>query len=251
MPRSVPAKSAPNTTTIKHRMLRLRNWTNRQYQDWRIWVRQNWFRLLILGLLTFILLRKDVSLQLDLQNTQGVIPVEQLKELITYHPEEVALNTASAVPVVNAKTQQQRAYVKRFAKVAQKEMSEFGIPASITLAQGLLETNAGESPLATRHNNHFGLKCFSRSCEKGHCANFSDDSHKDFFRKFTSAWESYRAHSLLLAKSDRYQDLFKLSKTDYESWAKGLREAGYATDQAYANKLIRIIEGLKLYEYDV
>lgn len=250
MPRSVPAKSAPDTTTIKTWILQARSWTNYQFQEWKTWVRQNWFRLLILGLLTLILLRKDVSLQLDLQNAHQAIPMDQLRELMQFRPETVNFSAVTEAPVLNAKTEQQKAYIDRFAKVAQKEMIEFGIPASITLAQGLLETNAGESPLATRHNNHFGLKCFSRTCDKGHCTNFSDDSHKDFFRKFTSAWESYRAHSLLLVNSDRYQDLFKLPKSDYKSWAKGLKEAGYATDRAYANKLIRLIEGLRLYEYD-
>ncbi len=148
------------------------------------------------------------------------------------------------------KRQKQQAYVKRFAKVAQKEMGKYGIPASITLAQGLLESNVGESKLATRNNNHFGMKCFSRSCTKGHCSNFTDDSHKDFFRIYKSAWESFRAHSLLLKRSDRYQRLFELGRRDYKGWAHGLKKAGYATDKAYAEKLINLIEDLELYQYD-
>jgi len=148
------------------------------------------------------------------------------------------------------KRRKQLKYVKRFAKVAQTEMEQFGIPASITLAQGLLESNVGESKLATQNKNHFGIKCFSRSCRKGHCSNFTDDSHKDFFRIFKSAWDSYRAHSLLLKRSERYGHLFRLSERDYRAWAHGLRKAGYATDKQYGEKLINLIEDLGLHEYD-
>lgn len=148
-----------------------------------------------------------------------------------------------------AKRKKQLAYVKRFYKIAQKEMETFKIPASITLAQGLLESNVGESRLATKNNNHFGIKCFSRKCKKGHCSNFTDDSHKDFFRKYRSAWESFRAHSQLL-KADRYKGLYKLSTTDYQGWAKGLKQAGYATDPKYAEKIIELIKDLGLHEYD-
>jgi flagellum-specific peptidoglycan hydrolase FlgJ len=140
---------------------------------------------------------------------------------------------------------QQRSYIRRFAHVARAEMDQYGIPASITLAQGLLESQAGNSPLAKEANNHFGIKCFSKRCKKGHCRNFSDDHHKDFFRTYPSAWESYRAHSLFLQK-DRYKHLLELPTTDYKGWAVGLKKAGYATDPQYANKLIRLIEGLEL-----
>ena len=148
------------------------------------------------------------------------------------------------------KRKQQRSYLDRFAATATTEMQQFGIPASITLAQGLLESNAGASPLATRNNNHFGIKCFSKTCKKGHCRNFSDDSHKDFFRVYPSAWESYRAHSKMLKRKKRYRKLFDLEPTDYRSWARELRRAGYATDPQYAEKLIDLIEGLELWQYD-
>lgn len=133
-------------------------------------------------------------------------------------------------------------YIKRFAPVAIAEMHKFGIPASITIAQGLLETRAGTSSLATKNNNHFGIKCFSRNCGKGHCSNFTDDTHKDFFRKFKSAWESYRAHSKLL-RSGRYASI----EGDYRAWARGLKKAGYATAQNYDESLIRLI---RLYGLD-
>jgi len=147
------------------------------------------------------------------------------------------------------KRQKQLKYVDRFVDVAQKEMEKYGIPASITLAQGLLESNCGESRLAVKNNNHFGIKCFSRSCKKGHCSNFTDDSHKDFFRRYSNVWESYRGHSYLL-RADRYKGVYKLPADDYKGWARGLKKAGYATDKHYAEKLINLIEDLDLYKYD-
>lgn len=148
-----------------------------------------------------------------------------------------------------AKKRKQEAYVKRFAQTAQAEMDKFGIPASIILAQGLLESDAGDSKLAINNKNHFGMKCFSRTCRRGHCSNFTDDSHKDFFRIYKSPWESYRAHSYLL-QAPRYKHLYKLKSTDYKAWAKGLKKAGYATDKFYAEKLIHLIEELDLHQYD-
>ena len=148
-----------------------------------------------------------------------------------------------------AKRDRQMKYVNRHVKVAQTEMEKYGIPASIKLAQGLIETNAGASKLATQNNNHFGIKCFSRKCKKGHCSNFSDDTHKDFFRKYGSTWESYRAHSQLLTHK-RYRKIFDLEKGDYRAWAHGLKKAGYATDKRYAEKLIGIIDDLQLQRYD-
>lgn len=140
------------------------------------------------------------------------------------------------------------AYIKRFSKVAQTEMHKFGIPASIKLAQGLLESNNGKSRLAAENFNHFGLKCFSRACKKGHCSNHSDDSHKDFFRKYQSAWESWRDHSQFLM-GPRYAHL-KENNKDYKKWAKGLKKAGYATDKKYDKKLIDLIELYDLHRFD-
>ncbi len=148
-----------------------------------------------------------------------------------------------------AKQQQQLAYVDEFKLVALAEMSAHGIPASITLAQGLLESGTGRSTLARKNHNHFGIKCFSKKCRKGHCSNHSDDHHKDFFRIFENPEESYQAHSQVLMK-DRYKSLFSLPITDYRGWAHGLRKAGYATDPRYGDKLIRMIEDLELWRYD-
>lgn len=139
-------------------------------------------------------------------------------------------------------------YVERYASVAIEEMRKFGIPASITLAQGLLESDAAGSRLAQESNNHFGIKCKSK-CKGCTCRNYSDDDVYDMFRVFESPWESFREHSLLL-KGKRYSKLFQLELTDYKAWAHGLKKAGYATDKRYAYKLIQIVEELKLYRYD-
>lgn len=218
-------------------------------QDFRFWLSANWFRLLIIGVLLVIFLKKDITLQLSLKNGHPW-PATVVSQPIAESGEAIRpVNTSlrSEAPV-DASLELQRNYVERFAEVAQAEMQKYGIPASIKLGQALLETNAGASPLATRNNNHFGIKCFSKNCRKGHCSNFSDDSHKDFFRKYDSAWESFRSHSQLL-QGERYAHLFKLGK-DYRAWARGLQEAGYATDKRYAEKLIGVIESLELQRYD-
>lgn len=149
--------------------------------------------------------------------------------------------------IAEAKVELARDYVRRFAPVAIREMKQYGIPASITLAQGLLESNVGESRLSTESNNHFGIKCRTK-CRSCTCRNYSDDSIYDMFRVFDSAWESFREHSKLLA-SDRYKHLTKY-ENDYKNWAYGLKNAGYATDKRYAEKVIQIIEFLDLHEYD-
>lgn len=139
-------------------------------------------------------------------------------------------------------------YIEKYASTAIEEREQFGIPASITLAQGLLESNAGDSQLAQKEHNHFGIKCRNK-CKGCRCANYSDDSHYDMFRIFESDWQSFRAHSQLL-QSARYKHLLKLDIQDYRNWAYGLKAAGYATDPQYAEKLIQIIEAFELYRFD-
>lgn len=139
-------------------------------------------------------------------------------------------------------------YIARFNKLAITYMHTYGVPASISLAQGLCESRAGSSKLAIKAKNHFGIKCFSRKCKAGHCIRAADDSHKDFFVKYNSVWESWRAHSKMVS-SGRYAKLKKYGK-DYRKWAIGLKACGYATDPAYASKLISIIEANNLYKYD-
>lgn len=141
-------------------------------------------------------------------------------------------------------------YIDRFATVAIGEQDKFGIPASITLAQGLLESGFGKSRMANTINNHFGIKCTrGQRRQKGKCYIFEDDTKYDRFVKFESAWASYRAHSRLL-QNERYKALYTLEIDDYEGWALGLQKAGYASDNNYAKKLVRIIELYELYEYD-
>ncbi|MNU79033.1 Exo-glucosaminidase LytG precursor [compost metagenome] len=141
----------------------------------------------------------------------------------------------------------QNDYVNMWSNVAVEHMLTHRIPASITLAQGLLESGNGNSPLATQANNHFGIKCSDWTGEKIY---FDDDAKGECFRKYPSATESYNDHSLFLTKKPRYASLFQFPVDDYKSWAKGLKKAGYATHPEYAEKLIDLIERLKLYEYD-
>jgi hypothetical protein len=131
-------------------------------------------------------------------------------------------------------------YIRKYKVIAINEMNLHRIPASITLAQGLLETDNGNSELAWLANNHFGIKCKNDWTGKTY---FKDDDEKDeCFRKYDSPYESYVDHSLFLASRERYRSLFDLDIKDYEGWAKGLKAAGYATNPEYASRLIRIIE---------
>lgn len=149
-------------------------------------------------------------------------------------------------------------YINRYKEIAISEMQRTGIPASIKLAQGLLESDWGRSELARKANNHFGIKCGGNWNGDGF---YSEDDDKDkkgkiipsCFRVFDSALESYIAHSEFLTSEDkagRYAFLFQYSSSDYKSWARGLKKAGYATDRKYPSKLIEIIERYQLYKYD-
>jgi len=139
-------------------------------------------------------------------------------------------------------------YINRFKDAAMKEQKLYGIPASITLAQGVHESGSGRSRLAVEANNHFGIKC--HTAWTGARIYHDDDSDQECFRKYNDATYSYRDHSLFLTERKRYSDLFELDVDDYEGWAKGLRKAGYATDRRYPEKLIAIIEKYNLHHYD-
>ena len=139
------------------------------------------------------------------------------------------------------------AYIHEFAPIAQEEMQLYKIPASITLAQGILESGAGEGQLTRRANNHFGIKCHGWSGQKVY---HDDDERQECFRKYKDPKYSYRDHSLFLTERKRYAALFDLDITDYKGWARGLRAAGYATDRKYPDKLISLIERYQLYRYD-
>lgn len=141
------------------------------------------------------------------------------------------------------------AYVDDFKHIAKNNMKEYGIPASITLAQGILESGAGRGDLAMRSNNHFGIKCHTGWT--GEKVYHDDDAEQECFRKYKDPAESYKDHSLFLTSRSRYSSLFKLGKDDYEAWARGLRKAGYATDPNYPEKLIGYIERYNLHQYDM
>ena len=142
----------------------------------------------------------------------------------------------------------QEKYIEQFATLAVEEMYRSGVPASITLAQGLLESRYGLSELAVKGNNHFGIKCHNNW--DGKRMYYDDDRKGECFRKYQTPEESFRDHSDFLRYRDRYSFLFDFRVTDYKSWAHGLKKAGYATDPAYPKKLINLIEEYKLYEYD-
>ncbi|MGB4444670.1 MAG: glucosaminidase domain-containing protein [Dysgonamonadaceae bacterium] len=140
------------------------------------------------------------------------------------------------------------AYIKKYSDIAVEHMQKYRIPASITLAQGLLESGAGMSDLARYSNNHFGIKCHRNW--RGPAVYAPDDGPNDCFRKYKTVEDSYRDHAEFLAYGSRYKVLFDLSITDYKGWARGLQTTGYATDKAYANKLIKLIEDYELYRFD-
>lgn len=139
-------------------------------------------------------------------------------------------------------------YIRKYRSIAVDEMKKYHIPASITLAQGLLESGAGKSLLARKSNNHFGIKC--GSSWRGRTVRHDDDRRNECFRAYRRAKDSYEDHSKFLRTGARYAFLFRLKITDYKGWAKGLKKAGYATDPRYATRLIDIIELYDLNQYD-
>ena len=147
-----------------------------------------------------------------------------------------------------SRSKQYEEYIKKYRDIAVEEMERYHIPASITLAQGLLESGAGQGTLARKSNNHFGIKCGGDW--RGKTVKHDDDARNECFRVYKNAADSYRDHSKFLAGRPRYASLFKLDMTDYKGWAHGLKKAGYATNPRYAYQLIDIIERYDLYKYD-
>ena len=139
-------------------------------------------------------------------------------------------------------------YFSMWGEVAVQQMVQYRIPASITLAQGVLESGAGKSELARKANNHFGIKCNGWTGRKSY---HDDDERGECFRAYDNAYQSYVDHSVFLTNSPRYRRLFDLKRTDYKGWAKGLKACGYATSPTYATRLIEIIETYGLHRYDV
>lgn len=175
-------------------------------------------------------------------------PVERVVYDKTTEKPSVEVVTSPESPAEKPKAiNSTEAYIDAFRDIAMLEMQRYHIPASITLAQGILESGSGRSRLAVEANNHFGIKCHGWEGDKIY---HDDDASQECFRKYSEVLSSYEDHSKFLTGRSRYAGLFKLKPDDYKGWAKGLRQAGYATDRQYSDKLIGLIERYRLYEYD-
>jgi LysM repeat protein len=164
-----------------------------------------------------------------------------MKHLVIFFSLAVAANAWS-------KQLSKQEYINQWKNVAQNNMAEYKIPASIILAQGILESSFGNSDLARKANNHFGIKC--HSTWSGERFYQDDDAKNECFRSYPNASESYKDHALFLTSRSRYSSLFSLDIKDYKAWAHGLKKAGYATHPEYASKLIRVIEENNLDQFD-
>lgn len=159
----------------------------------------------------------------------------------------ILLLTVNVILAQSGKENTREEYISQYKDLAMQEMKRTGIPASITLAQGILESGNGNSRLATKANNHFGIKCHNWT---GPSVRHDDDSKNECFRKYKTPEKSYLDHSDFLTGKSRYALLFELQPDDYKGWAKGLKKAGYATSPTYASALVNIIEDSELYKYD-
>jgi len=207
-------------------------------------------KLIVLLLGTFFLIScgggKKVT---STSRTKRPVPSHKTTVAKTKKPTEKKVVKESPKKPATALSYQERVqqYIFEYAGIAKQEMKSYGIPASITLAQGILESGAGYGDLTQRAKNHFGIKCHDW---EGARVYHDDDRLQECFRKYDDASESFRDHSLFLKNRKRYARLFTFNKRDYKSWARGLREAGYATDKKYPEKLISIIERYDLDKYD-
>jgi flagellum-specific peptidoglycan hydrolase FlgJ len=174
-----------------------------------------------------------------------VLDESKPKELPSVNQKELTKKLVKKNPKLNKQT---LAYIRKYAPIAVNEMHQNKIPASITLAQGILESGRGRSELALKSNNHFGIKCHTQW--KGERVYHDDDEKGECFRKYQFVETSYDDHSAFLTQRKRYSFLFNYDVKDYKNWARGLKKAGYATDKKYPNKLINIIESYQLYEFD-
>lgn len=177
------------------------------------------------------------------ENT-AIAETKPVKPLLEKDDSETLIATSK----VNVSKNTVEDYINLYSGAAMQSMRTYGIPASIKLAQGILESGSGNGTLCRTANNHFGIKC--KEEWTGETVSHTDDAPNECFRKYTTAIESYNDHSEFLANRVYYKNLFTLDKKDYTAWAKGLKKAGYATDPRYPQKLISIIERYKLYEYD-
>ena len=196
----------------------------------------------ILSLLLLLFLIQSCGTKRVIYNNKPVTVKEVKKS-----KKERKKKKSKKIKIFSQKFNSTEDYVKFFAPIAMDEMIQYKIPASITLAQGILESGSGKGRLAVEANNHFGIKCHDWNGKK---IFHDDDEKQECFRKYDNPEFSYRDHSLFLANRDRYSSLFKLDIDNYEKWAKGLKKAGYATDPKYPKKLIDLIERYDLDKYD-
>lgn len=173
--------------------------------------------------------------------------ISENKKVEVKAKEDPTVETETTSDVVRPKINSTESYISTFKSIALEEMRKTGIPASITLAQGILESGSGKGRLAVEANNHFGIKCHDWTGKKIY---HDDDEAQECFRKYKNAETSFKDHSEFLTGRKRYANLFKLKKDDYKGWAKELRRAGYATDKRYPQKLISLIERYHLYRID-
>jgi flagellum-specific peptidoglycan hydrolase FlgJ len=188
--------------------------------------------------------QRPVNKQKIENHTEKVLTKIPEKENTTQPKSEIL----EATQKVRVTTEMVLAYISQFKAVAKENMVRDGIPASITLAQGILESGAGTGDLSVQANNHFGIKCHKEWT--GESVKHDDDALQECFRKYEHAEESYRDHSYFLTSRAWYKPLFSLPKNDYKAWARGLKKAGYATDVKYPDKLIGLIERYQLQQYD-
>ena len=179
---------------------------------------------------------RNVDTRIKKTDTRSIISIKE-KEIVA-EPKEI-----TKTPVIKSTND----YIDFYKDIAISEMKQYGIPASITLAQGILESGSGKGRLAVKANNHFGIKCHNWTGAKIY---HDDDAAQECFRKYQDANKSFRDHSEFLANRERYAKLFQLDMDDYKGWAKELRRAGYATDRKYPQKLISLIERYELYQFD-
>ncbi len=216
-----------------------------------------WLKIGILALAAFVLLKKDMKFNIALKAPLSTVSDDNdqqnlgkaVAQTVAYRPGS-STNGNPYAPVGAADLRDKRThdFIREYAPLAIEDMHKSGVPASIKIAQALVESRAGTSKLAVNNNNLFGIKCFSKNCKKGHCTNATDDHHKDFFRKYTSAKGSWTHHSQILT-AGRYKKLKSYGR-DYKKWAVGLRKAGYATDKNYDKKLISVIKKYQLDKLD-
>jgi flagellum-specific peptidoglycan hydrolase FlgJ len=206
--------------------------------------------LLLLVLSVFFTGCKSKKAYTDSMRTQNVLTERQKTKSSSIAPKAESKGDLpqDTGRFVNFKIDDIPDYIATFSEIAQLEMKAYGIPASITLAQGLLESGYGKGELARKTNNHFGIKCHTGW--QGDYDFHDDDAKGECFRKYNHPMYSYRDHSIFLSTRSRYAFLFDYDTTDYKNWAKGLRKAGYATDKKYPQKLIYLIEKHQLDEYD-